>query len=121
MEATGAARPRLMRTLNEQLLLERMRGNGPVSRSELAGTSGLSKPTVALAVYTRGGGVFDPADRPGLLSFTGRLLQEGTKTRSSVQIASNPSLQPIAGRFSASLTFRKTSSLQSTLALASRC
>jgi hypothetical protein len=33
---TGAARPRLMRTLNEQLLLERMRGNGPVSRSELA-------------------------------------------------------------------------------------
>jgi predicted NBD/HSP70 family sugar kinase len=47
---TGAARPRLMRTLNEQLLLERMRGNGPVSRSELAGASGLSKPTVALAL-----------------------------------------------------------------------
>ena len=47
---TGAARPRLMRTLNEQLLLERMRGNGPVSRSELAESSGLSKPTVALAL-----------------------------------------------------------------------
>lgn len=46
----GAARPRLMRTLNEQLLLERMRGNGPVSRSELAGVSGLSKPTVGLAL-----------------------------------------------------------------------
>ena len=38
-----------MRTLNEQLLLERMRGNGPVSRAELVSVSGLSKPTVALA------------------------------------------------------------------------
>lgn len=47
---TGAARPRLIRTLNEQLLLERMRGNGPVSRSELATASGLSKPTVGLAL-----------------------------------------------------------------------
>src|SRR4051794_25575734 len=47
---TGAARPRLIRTLNEQLLLERMRGNGPVSRSDLASASGLSKPTVTLAL-----------------------------------------------------------------------
>ncbi|HET8557000.1 MAG TPA: ROK family protein [Gaiellaceae bacterium] len=47
---TGAARPRLIRTLNEQLLLERMRGDGPVSRSELASASGLSKPTVGLAL-----------------------------------------------------------------------
>jgi predicted NBD/HSP70 family sugar kinase len=47
---TGAARPRLIRTLNEQLLLERMRGNGPVSRGDLADASGLSKPTVALAL-----------------------------------------------------------------------
>ena len=45
-----AARPGLIRTLNEQLLLERMRGNGPVSRSELATASGLSKPTVGLAL-----------------------------------------------------------------------
>ena len=49
-ETRGAARPGLIRTLNEQLLLERMRGNGPVSRSELAAASGLSKPTVALAL-----------------------------------------------------------------------
>src|SRR5438045_8995003 len=47
---TGAARPRLIRTLNEQLLLERMRSNGPVSRGDLASASGLSKPTVALAL-----------------------------------------------------------------------
>src|SRR5215472_19323629 len=39
-----------MRTLNEQLLLERMRGNGPVSRADLVSVSGLSKPTVALAL-----------------------------------------------------------------------
>jgi predicted NBD/HSP70 family sugar kinase len=49
-KTTGAARPRLMRTLNEQLLLQRMRGNGPVSRGDLAGASGLSKPTVAQAL-----------------------------------------------------------------------
>ena len=47
---TRAARPGLIRTLNEQLLLERMRGNGPVSRSELVSASGLSKPTVGLAL-----------------------------------------------------------------------
>jgi predicted NBD/HSP70 family sugar kinase len=47
---TGAARPRLIRTLNEQLLLEQMRGNEPVSRGELASASGLSKPTVGLAL-----------------------------------------------------------------------
>jgi predicted NBD/HSP70 family sugar kinase len=47
---TGAARPRLIRTLNEQLLLERMRADGPVSRRDLASGSGLSKPTVALAL-----------------------------------------------------------------------
>lgn len=39
-----------MRTLNEQLLLERMRTTGPVSRSDLVRASGLSKPTVALAL-----------------------------------------------------------------------
>ena len=45
-----AARPGLIRSLNEQLLLEQMRGNGPVSRSELVTASGLSKPTVGLAL-----------------------------------------------------------------------
>jgi predicted NBD/HSP70 family sugar kinase len=40
----------LIRTLNEQLLLEHMRGNGPVSRSDLVSASGLSKPTVGLAL-----------------------------------------------------------------------
>jgi predicted NBD/HSP70 family sugar kinase len=44
------ARPQLIRTLNEQLLLEQVRRRGPVSRAELVRASGLSKPTVALAL-----------------------------------------------------------------------
>jgi len=44
-------------------------------------------PLVAAGVYFTGGGVIDPADAPGLGSFSGRLLIEGTKTRSSTQLA----------------------------------
>jgi predicted NBD/HSP70 family sugar kinase len=39
-----------MRAINERLLLEYVRAVGPVSRAELARASGLSKPTVALAL-----------------------------------------------------------------------
>ncbi len=44
-------------------------------------------PIVAAGIYMPGGAVLDPASMPGLSSFTGRLLTEGTKTRSSTQIA----------------------------------
>ncbi len=44
-------------------------------------------PTVAVGVYFPGGGVLDPAGKPGLGSMTARLLSEGTKTRTSTQIA----------------------------------
>jgi len=44
------ARPQLIRTLNEQLLLDEVRRRGRTSRSELARGTGLSKPTVALAL-----------------------------------------------------------------------
>jgi len=45
-------------------------------------------PTVACAVYFPGGAAAtDPPERPGLLAFAGRLLIEGTKTRTSTQIA----------------------------------
>ena len=44
-------------------------------------------PAIAAAVYIPGGAVLDPAAKPGLASFTARLLTEGTKTRTSVQIA----------------------------------
>lgn len=72
--ATGAARPRLMRTLNEQLLLARMQGIGPVSRSELAGVSGLSKPTVALAIAS--------LERDALVQPAGR--RAGSRGRSAL-------------------------------------
>lgn len=45
-----AARPQLMRTMNERLVLEVVRAHGPVSRTDLARSTGLSKPTVAVAV-----------------------------------------------------------------------
>ncbi|HEX5174224.1 MAG TPA: ROK family protein [Gaiellaceae bacterium] len=73
-ESKGAARPRLIRTLNEQLLLERMRGNGPVSRSELAAMSGLSKPTVGLALAS--------LERDALVQQAGR--RAGSRGRSAL-------------------------------------
>lgn len=45
-----AAGPQLMRAMNEQLLLEQVRRSGPVSRADLARISGLSKPTVGVAL-----------------------------------------------------------------------
>ena len=44
------AGPQLIRALNEQLLLGRIRDAGKLSRAELARLSGLSKPTVSLAL-----------------------------------------------------------------------
>jgi len=50
--AKSAARPQLIRALNEQLLLGHIRDSGPCSRADLARLSGLSKPTVSLALAT---------------------------------------------------------------------
>jgi predicted NBD/HSP70 family sugar kinase len=49
-QATRGAGPQLMRAMNERLMLEVIREEGPVSRAHLARTSGLSKPTVGVAV-----------------------------------------------------------------------
>jgi len=48
----SAARPQLIRAINEQVLLDHIRRSGPVSRTELAQLSGLSKPTVSAALTT---------------------------------------------------------------------
>jgi len=45
-----AARPQLIRALNEQLLLSHIRQVGPCSPADLARISGLSKPTVSVAL-----------------------------------------------------------------------
>jgi len=44
------AGPQLIRALNEELLLARIRSAGKISRAELARVTGLSKPTVSLAL-----------------------------------------------------------------------
>jgi predicted NBD/HSP70 family sugar kinase len=66
-EGTGsvlfAARPSLIRAMNEQLLLEHIRQRGACSRAELARVSGLSKPTVSLAL--------DNVERAGLVRVAG--------------------------------------------------
>ena len=59
-----AARPSLIRAMNEQLLLEHIRQRGLCSRAELARVSGLSKPTVSLAL--------DNVERAGLVRIAGQ-------------------------------------------------
>ena len=49
--------------MNEQLLLGHIRALGPCSRAELARLSGLSKPTVSLALADRGAGRAGPGGR----------------------------------------------------------
>src|SRR5215469_12390769 len=69
-----AARPQLLRALNEQLLLQQIRQLGPLSRAELARRSGLSKPTVSLALAN--------AERSGLVREAGQ--RTGVPGRSAV-------------------------------------
>ncbi len=66
MSANGliAARPALIRALNEQLLLDHIRSSGPYSRADLARVSGLSKPTVSLALAN--------LERAGLVRLAGQ-------------------------------------------------
>jgi predicted NBD/HSP70 family sugar kinase len=46
----SAARPQLIRAMNEKVLIDHIRRNGPLSRADLARSSSLSKPTVSLAL-----------------------------------------------------------------------
>ena len=48
--APGAARPLLLRRMNERTVLETIRERAPISRAEIARTAGISKPTVSLAL-----------------------------------------------------------------------
>jgi len=45
-----AGRPQLLRAMNEQTLLNAIRRHGPLARGDLTSLSGLSKPTVGLAL-----------------------------------------------------------------------
>src|SRR6266571_2491077 len=72
-----AARPRLIRALNEQLLLSHIRQLGPCSRADLARLSGLSKPTVSLALANveRSGLVRIAGQRTGVPGRSARLYE----------------------------------------------
>jgi predicted NBD/HSP70 family sugar kinase len=59
-----AARPQLIRALNEQVVLEHVRRQGRVDRRELGSASGLSKPTIAVALAN--------LERDGLIRVAGR-------------------------------------------------
>ena len=72
-----AARPSLIRAMNEQLLMEHIRQRGPCSRAELARVSGLSKPTVSLALdnMERSGLVRTAGQRTGVPGRSARLYE----------------------------------------------
>jgi len=72
-----AARPQLIRALNEQLLLSHIRQRGPCSRADLARLSGLSKPTVSLALANveRSGLVKVAGQRTGVPGRSARLYE----------------------------------------------
>jgi predicted NBD/HSP70 family sugar kinase len=50
MGATSRATPTLLRDLNERTVLETIRAGAPISRAEISRRSGISKPTVSLAL-----------------------------------------------------------------------
>ena len=82
-----AARPQLLRTLNEQLLLQQIRQLGQCSRAELARRSGLSKPTVSLALAN--------AERSGLVREAGQ--RTGVPGRSAVLYEVRPEAGYVLG------------------------
>jgi predicted NBD/HSP70 family sugar kinase len=82
-----AARPQLLRALNEQLLLEHIRRLGRCSRAELARVSGLSKPTVSLALAN--------VERSGLVQEAGQ--RTGVPGRSAVLYEIRPQAGYVLG------------------------
>jgi predicted NBD/HSP70 family sugar kinase len=82
-----AARPQLLRALNEQLLLRHIRRLGRCSRAELARLSGLSKPTVSLALAN--------VERSGLVQEAGQ--RTGVPGRSAVLYEIRPQAGYVLG------------------------
>jgi predicted NBD/HSP70 family sugar kinase len=83
----GAARPQLLRALNEQLLLKQIRQAGRCSRADLARFSGLSKPTVSLALAN--------LERAGLVREAGQ--QTGAPGRSALLYEVRPDVGYVLG------------------------
>src|ERR1700730_15083912 len=85
--ATSAARPQLIRALNEQLLLGHIREVAPCSRADLARLSGLSKPTVSLALAN--------VERSGLVRAAGQ--RTGVPGRSALLYEIRPDAGYVLG------------------------
>jgi predicted NBD/HSP70 family sugar kinase len=81
------ARPQLIRTMNEQLLLNQIRQLGLCSRADLARLSGLSKPTVSLALAN--------VERSGLVRTAGQ--RTGVPGRSAVLYEIRPEAGYVLG------------------------
>src|SRR5215471_19009106 len=66
MRAPPSATPPLLRDLNERHVLDQIRAGAPISRAEISRRSGISKPTVSLALQSlvEAGLVREAADRP---------------------------------------------------------
>src|SRR5439155_5730438 len=82
-----AGTPSLLRSMNERSVLELIRRRGPLSRAQVARDSGLSKPTVSLALVS----LFDA----GLVHEVGR--SRGGKGPSAVLYELNPSAGWVVG------------------------
>ncbi|HUD38172.1 MAG TPA: ROK family protein [Streptosporangiaceae bacterium] len=85
--AAQAARPQLIRAMNEQLLLNQIRQLGVCSRADLARLSGLSKPTVSLALAN--------VERSGLVRTAGQ--RTGVPGRSAVLYEIRPEAGYVLG------------------------
>ena len=83
----AAGQPRLLRAINERTILELIRRTGTTSRAQIARESGLSKPTVSLAL----GGLIEA----GLVHEVGRAT--GGKGPSAVLYELNPSAGWVVG------------------------
>jgi predicted NBD/HSP70 family sugar kinase len=86
-EPVQAARPQLIRAMNEQLLLSQIRQLGVCSRADLARLSGLSKPTVSLALAN--------VERSGLVRTAGQ--RTGVPGRSAVLYEIRPEAGYVLG------------------------
>jgi predicted NBD/HSP70 family sugar kinase len=82
-----AGTPRLLRAINERGVLELIRSRGPLSRAQVARISGLSKPTVSLAL----GGLLDAS----LVREVGR--SRGDRGPSAILYELNPSAGWVVG------------------------
>ncbi len=82
-----AARPQLIRAMNEQLLLSQIRQLGVCSRADLARLSGLSKPTVSLALAN--------VERSGLVRTAGQ--RTGVPGRSALLYEIRPEAGYVLG------------------------